>query len=300
MKPRLEIVEADITRLAVDAIVNAANESLLGGGGVDGAIHRAAGPELLAECRSLNGCRTGQAKLTQGYRLPARYVIHTVGPIWQGGGHGEADLLASCYRESLALARQHGCRSLAFPAISCGAFGYPLDQAAAIAVDSIRTHLGQHDTPETVYLVCMGSEVSAAYQRALAAAPQGEDWSQRLTPEQYAVCRGGTTERPFSGEYYQEKRRGTYRCVCCGQPLFRSEAKYDSGSGWPSFWQAMAPAAIEELPDHSHGMRRVEIRCAACASHLGHVFPDGPEPTGLRYCVNSLSLRLDPDAHDAD
>ncbi len=165
---RIEIIQDDITRLPVDAIVNAANSSLLGGGGVDGAIHRAAGPELLAECRTLKGCPTGEAKITRGYRLPARHVIHAVGPVWRGGSHKEADLLASCYRRSMELARQHRLTTLAFPAISCGIYGYPLDQAAAIAVLTVAQELSKSEIPEKVYLVCFGSEVFDAYTRALA------------------------------------------------------------------------------------------------------------------------------------
>lgn len=167
MDNRIQVIEGDITKIDADAIVNAANTSLLGGGGVDGAIHRAAGPELLAECRTLNGCRTGQAKMTKGYRLPARFVIHTPGPIWQGGGHGEQELLASCYRNCLALAEQAGCRHVAFPSISTGVYRFPLEQAAQIAIHEIRNFLQTHALPEVVTMVCFTHDVTQAYRAAL-------------------------------------------------------------------------------------------------------------------------------------
>ena len=174
MTDRIEITRADIVTLAVDAIVNAANSSLLGGGGVDGAIHDAAGPGLLEECRKLNGCPPGEAKITRGYRLPARHVIHTVGPVWAGGRRGEAKTLASCYRNSLALAAAHSIRTIAFPAISCGAYRYPVDQAAQIAVRETRAFLEQDARIEKVFLVCFGDEVYGAYARALREA-EGRD-----------------------------------------------------------------------------------------------------------------------------
>ena len=167
MTSKIHIIKDDITALDVDAIVNAANNSLLGGGGVDGAIHRAAGPELLAECKTLNGCATGDAKITRAYNLPADFVIHTVGPVWHGGDHHEAELLNSCYQRCMDLAQENNISSIAFPAISCGVYGYPIDQAASIAISELLEHSASV-TVEAIYCVCFGEDAFDTYQSTLA------------------------------------------------------------------------------------------------------------------------------------
>jgi O-acetyl-ADP-ribose deacetylase (regulator of RNase III) len=164
---RIRIFEGDIVKMKVDAIVNAANNTLLGGGGVDGAIHRAAGSKLLEECRTLNGCPTGETKITAGYLLPAKYIIHTVGPVWQGGEKGEDELLASCYRKSLELARKYSIKTIAFPAISTGAYGFPPERAAGIAIYQIREFLQKNELPETVFLACYNKETCKSIKKAL-------------------------------------------------------------------------------------------------------------------------------------
>lgn len=164
---RIELVQGDITQLDVEAIVNAANQTLLGGGGVDGAIHRAAGPELKAYCARLGGCPTGEARITPGFRLKAQYVIHAVGPVYKDGQHGEPELLAGCYRHSLELAERQRCKTVAFPAISCGIYGYPAAAAAEIAVHEVSSFLAAHALPEKVLLCCFGGAVSSAYRKAL-------------------------------------------------------------------------------------------------------------------------------------
>ena len=167
----LRAIQADITTLPVDVIVNAANASLLGGGGVDGAIHRAAGPELLQACLPLGGCQTGEAKLTRGYRLPAKFIVHTVGPVWRGGAHGEPELLASCYRNSLRVAAAHGARTIAFPSISTGVYGYPVELAARVAVETARSLLPEIGSIREVIFCCFSAGDFAVYQRLIGAAP---------------------------------------------------------------------------------------------------------------------------------
>jgi O-acetyl-ADP-ribose deacetylase (regulator of RNase III) len=170
---KMNVIRGDITTLDVDAIVNAANTTLLGGGGVDGAIHRSAGPDLLAECLTLSGCHAGEAKLTRGYNLPARFVIHAVGPIWRGGDRGEAEVLANCYRNSLQLALDNGIKTIAFPAISCGAYRYPISEAAQIAVETSRGFLRKNNDIENVIFVVAADEIFSAYQRLLKKANRG-------------------------------------------------------------------------------------------------------------------------------
>ena len=164
---KIEIFRGDITKLEIDAVVNAANTTLLGGGGVDGAIHRAAGPELLAECRTLGGCRPGEAKITRGYRLPARFVIHTVGPVWRDGKNGEPETLANCYRNSLQVALDNRIKTIAFPSISCGAYGYPVEEATRIALETTREFLAASDEVQKVIFVLWSDDIHDAYERIL-------------------------------------------------------------------------------------------------------------------------------------
>ena len=228
-----EIVRNDITKMKVDAIVNAANSSLLGGGGVDGAIHAAAGPELLAECRTLNGCRTGQAKVTGGYRLPCRYVIHTVGPVWGGGANGEEELLASCYRESLRLAAEYGCESVAFPLISSGAYGYPKDEALKVATDAIRDFLTDHEM-----LVCL-----VVYDRG----------SFAISRKLYANIRAFIDDAYIGPDYERmESRRKAWNGPSCdAMPCAAapSPAKKEKGSLWSGFVRRKKTEVKEQLEE---------------------------------------------------
>ena len=214
-RDRIEVVQGDITRLRVDVVVNAANTSLLGGGGVDGAIHRAAGPELVDECRAIGGCRTGRAVMTRGYRLPARHIIHTVGPVWQGGGAGEAELLASCYRQSLELAARVGARTIAFPMISTGRSRFPLDLAARVAVAAVIEHIDAHPRPELVILSTFDGDATAAVRVALDEAFPAEGGGG--IAQVGVVC-------PYCGEPTEvspdeQGGRSVEDCIVCCRPI---------------------------------------------------------------------------------
>ena len=229
-RERIEVVQADITRLQVDVIVNAANSSLLGGGGVDGAIHRAAGPGLLEECRALRalgGCKTGQAVMTRGHRLPARHVIHTVGPVWNGGQRGEADLLGSCYRSALELAAQAGARTIAFPMISTGVYRFPLDEAARIAVATIREHIEAHELPELIILCTFDETATRAAHAAL----------DRLLPESQPedAATQAEVQCPYCGEPTEitpdeQGGRSVEDCIVCCRPIDVIADVDDSGT----------------------------------------------------------------------
>lgn len=225
----IQIVRNDITKMSVDAIVNAANPSLLGGGGVDGAIHRAAGPELLQECRALGGCPTGEARITRGYALPCRHIIHTVGPIWRDGRHGEKRLLAACYRNSLLLAQAHGCKTVAFPLISSGAYGYPKEQALKVAMDSVGDFLLTHDSGEdmTVFIVVYGSESVAISAKLFA------------DVQQYIDDNYVDAHTDYRRESVRARRAGELWADACAAPV---AAKTD--------FEEMLPASLEDALSH--------------------------------------------------
>ena len=231
MAARIELLRGDITKRTVDAIVNAANSSLQGGGGVDGAIHRAAGPELLAECRTLGRCPTGQAKITAGYRLPARHVIHTVGPVWHGGAQGEPAQLAACYRNSLALAQRHGLRSVAFPAISCGVYGYPIERACEIALAELREHLAAGSSVDYVELVCFGQDVHDCFAGLLGGTSE-------------AVGAAGSAPREYTGEPAGERLRLREQLIGCVLGLVVGDAV-----GVPAEFKSRAQLDREPITD---------------------------------------------------
>ena len=297
-----EIIRNDITRMKVDAIVNAAKNSLLGGGGVDGAIHRAAGPERLEACRGLSGCATGEARITKGYRLPAKYVIHTVGPVWQGGGHHEKELLTACYENSLKLAVENGCETVAFPMISTGAYGYPKDQAMAVAVEEITRFLLDHDL--TVYLVVFGHESYAAGRKLFRAV---EEYIDDVYAESHTDHRREAERR----RYWREKQAEidalsvaedmTFNSILLGAPLADAAPAPALASGTPDWSELLRQKdegfsqALLRLIDE-RGMKDAECyRKANIDRRLFSKIRTDPEykPSKLTVCAFAVALELD-------